>query len=58
MPKLTIIVRLIFAVLFGSAGLSASADLQKGQAAYESGDYVTALSVWNLLLNRGDANVH
>jgi len=34
---------LTIAVLLGSAGMSFSADYQKGLAAYKSGDYTTAL---------------
>ena len=34
---------LTIAVLLGSAGVSESADFQKGQTAFQSGDYATAL---------------
>jgi S1-C subfamily serine protease len=36
-------------VLLGSAGISWSADFQKGVAAYNSGDYATALREWKPL---------
>ena len=53
--KLNTIFRLILIVLLGSAGLSAHADLQKGQTAYDRGDYATALREWKLLAEQGDA---
>ena len=43
MRKLTATLCLTIAVLLGSAGVSASADFQKGLTAYKSGDYATAL---------------
>jgi hypothetical protein len=43
------------AVLLGSAGVSRSADYQKGIAAYESGDYASALREWMPLAEGGDA---
>ena len=54
--KCNTLFRLLFVVLLGSAGLSANADLEKGLAAYESGDYVTALREWKLLAEQGDAD--
>ena len=46
---------LTLAVLLGSAGVSWSADFQKGVAAYESGDFATALREWTPLAEQGDA---
>ena len=40
------------AVLFGSAGVSWSADLQKGWNVYRGGDYATALREWKPLAER------
>ena len=37
------------AVLLGSTGTSWGADYDKGRAAYESGDYETAVREWNPL---------
>jgi TPR repeat protein len=54
MRKLTTILRLTFAVFLGSVGTSASADIQKGTAAYDSGDYATVLREWTPLANQGD----
>ena len=36
-------VLMVFGVFLGSAGMSASADFDKGVAAYDRGDYATAL---------------
>ncbi len=55
MKKLTAILCLTTAVLLGSAGESWSADFQKGFAAYQSGDYATALREWTPLTEQGDA---
>jgi hypothetical protein len=41
------ILLLTLAVLLGSAGVSWSADFQKGYTAYESGGYGTSLGEWN-----------
>ncbi|MCH7853918.1 MAG: sel1 repeat family protein [Proteobacteria bacterium] len=38
------------------ASISWSADFAKGQSAYDSGDYETALTEWQLLAEEGDAN--
>jgi uncharacterized protein len=46
---------LTIAVLLGSAGVSESADYEKGSAAYKSGDYATALREWTPLAEQGDA---
>jgi TPR repeat protein len=55
MRNLTANLCLILAVLLGSAGLSWSADFQKGLSAYNSGDYTTALREWKPLANQGNA---
>ena len=36
--------------------MSASADFQKGVAAYKSGDYASALREWEPLAEQGDAD--
>jgi hypothetical protein len=46
MKNLTAIFCLTLVILLGSVGMSASADFQKGWAAYQSGDYATALREW------------
>ena len=46
---------LTLTILLGSAGMSASADFQKGLTAYESGDYATALREWYPLAEQGHA---
>ena len=62
MLKLTALFRLTFIVLLAGAGLSACADfdeesaaLKKGFAAYERGDYATALREWQPLAEQGHA---
>ena len=55
MKKLTATFCLTIAMLFGSAGLSESADFQKGLTAYVSGDYATALREWKPLAEKGHA---
>jgi len=58
MRNLTATICLAVALLFGSAGVSWSQDFQKGAAAYDSGDYATALREWTPLAQQGDgANV-
>ena len=47
---------LMIAVLLGSAGMSWSADFQKGLTAYKSGDYATALREFRPLAEQGTAN--
>jgi len=47
MRYLTATICLTIAVLLGSAGVSWSADFQKGYTAYESGGYGTSLGEWN-----------
>jgi hypothetical protein len=49
MRDLTATICLAVALLLGSAGVSWSQDFQKGVAAYESGDYATALREWKPL---------
>ena len=56
MRNLTSILCLTIAVLFGSAGMSWSADFQKGITAYEISDYATALREWTPLAKQGNAN--
>jgi len=55
MRTLTATICLTLAVLLGSAGVSWSADFQKGFAAYQSGDYATALREWKPLAEQGNA---
>jgi uncharacterized protein len=54
MKRLTTTLCLTLAVLLGSAGMSAGADFQKGLAAYDSGDYATALREFRPLAEEGD----
>ena len=56
MRKLTAILCLTLAVLLGSAGVSWSADFQKGLTAYDSGDFATALREWKPLAEQGGAD--
>ena len=46
MRNLTATICLTLAMFLGSAGVSWSADFQKGVTAYQSGDYATALREW------------
>jgi TPR repeat protein len=55
MRNLTATLCLTLAVLLGSAGVSESADFQKGLTAYKSGDYATALREWTPLAEQGNA---
>tara|TARA_B100000700_G_scaffold210911_1_gene231797 strand:+ start:1051 stop:1401 length:351 start_codon:yes stop_codon:yes gene_type:complete len=55
MQKLTATLCLTIAVFLGSAGVSDSADYQKGLAAYKSGDFATTLREWTPLAEQGDA---
>ena len=55
MRNLTATLCLTLAVLLGSAGMSASADFQKGLTAAQSGDFATALREWKPLAEQGDA---
>ena len=56
MKHLTATVCLAIAVLIGSAGVSWGADLQKGLAAYKSGDYATALREWKPFAEQGNVS--
>ena len=56
MRNLTATICLAVALLLGSAGVSWSQDFQKGLAAYESGDYATALREWKPLAKQGNAD--
>ena len=56
MKKLTAILCLAIAVLSGSAGVSFSADFQKGLTAAQSGDFATALLEWAPLAVQGNAS--
>ena len=47
---------LTIAVLLGSAGVSWSADYQKGLDAYNKKDYATALREWKPLAEQGNAD--
>ena len=53
MKKLTTTICLTIAVLLGSAGMSESAEFQKGLAAAQSGDYATARRIWTPLAEQG-----
>ena len=55
MKKLTRTICLTLAVLLGSTGTSWGADFDKGVAAYESGDFATALREWRPLAKQGNA---
>ena len=55
MRNLTATICLTIAVLLGSAGVSWSADFQKGLTAYKSGDFATALREWTPLAEQGNA---
>ena len=56
MKNLTLTICLTLAVLLGSVGTSWGADFQKGVAAYDSGDFATALREWRPLAEKGDAD--
>jgi len=53
MKNVTATIYLTIALLLGSAGMSWGADFQKGLAAYESGNYATALREWAPLAEQG-----
>ena len=55
MRRLLPILLLTLAVLLGIAGMSWSADFQKGLTAAQRGDYATALREWKPLAEQGDA---
>ena len=56
MRKLTATLCLTVTLLLGSAGMSWSADFQKGLAAARGGDYATALREWKPLAEQGYAD--
>ena len=56
MKNLTATICLTLAVLLGSAGMSESADYQKGLTAYKVKDYATALREWKPLAIQGHAH--
>ena len=56
MKKLTATICLTIALLFGCAGTCKSADFQKGAAAYQNGDFATALREWKPLAIQGNAS--
>ena len=56
MKNLTLTICLTLAVLLGSTGTSWGADVNKGFAAYQSGDFATALREWRPLAEKGDAD--
>jgi len=56
MKNLTVTLCLTIAVLLGSAGVSWSADFQKGLTAAQSGDFATALREWTPLAEQGNAD--
>jgi TPR repeat protein len=56
MRNLTSIICVTVAVLLGSAGVSWSADFQKGWDALQSGDYATTLREWTPLAERGNVD--
>ena len=57
---LTVVMKKLFILLFFITGFSSSqtwgADFDKGVAAYESGDYATALKEWTPFAEQGYAN--
>ena len=55
MKRLTATLCPTIAVLFGSVGMSASADFQKGLTAAQNGDFATALREWKPLAEQGNA---
>ena len=56
MKKSLVLFCLTLTILLGSAGMSASADFQKGVAAYKRGDYATALREWEPLAKQGNTD--
>jgi len=56
MRKLTVTLSLTIAVRLGSAGVSESADFQKGMTAAERGGFATALREWKPLAEQGNAS--
>mgnify|MGYP007063495756 CR=1 FL=1 len=56
MKTLTSTICRTIAVLLGSIGVGESDDFQKGEAAYDKGDYATALRIWKPLAEQGNAD--
>ncbi|MDP7424313.1 MAG: tetratricopeptide repeat protein [Rhodospirillales bacterium] len=54
MKRLLPVLCLTIAVFLGSVGVSWGADYQKGYAAYDRGDYATALREWKPLAKQGN----
>ena len=54
--KLSATLCLAFLVLLWSEGVSASDNYQKGLDAYRSGDYASAVRIWTILAEQGDAD--
>jgi hypothetical protein len=57
MKNLTVTICLTLAVLLGSAGMSWSANFQKGLTAADKGDFVTALREWIPLAKQSNHRV-
>ena len=55
MKNLTLTLCLSLAALLGSTGTSWGADYEKGLAAYQGGDFATALREWSPLAEQGNA---
>jgi hypothetical protein len=55
MKNLTFTICLTLAVLLGGVGTTWSADFNKGLAAYESGDFATAVREWRPFAEQGNA---
>lgn len=55
MSKRALLSRLILVLLLAGAGLIANADFDEGVAAYEKGDYATALREWQPFAEQGNA---
>jgi TPR repeat protein len=55
MNRLLILPVLLLTLLVGNPAFSA--DFQKGVAAYDSGDFATALREWTPLAKQGDAGI-
>ena len=56
MKNLTLTICLTLAVILGGMGTSLGGDKEKGIAAYDSGDYATALREWTPLAEQGNAD--
>ena len=55
MKNLTLSIFLTLAVLLGSLVTGCGADFDKGLAAFQSGDFATALREWTPLAKQGNA---